>query len=36
MAFEAMGVFAGVRDPINTVANVMEIKNKTVSLMSAF
>lgn len=36
MVFEAMAVIAGFTEPINTVVNVMEIKSKTVSLMSVF
>lgn len=36
MLFEAMTVIAGFTEPINRVVNVMEIKNKTVSLMSVF
>lgn len=36
MVFEAMVIIASFTEPITRVVNVMEIKNKTVSLMSVF
>lgn len=32
----AMAVIAGFTEPVKRVVNIMEIKNKTVSLMSVF
>lgn len=36
IVFDAMAVIAGFTEQINRVVNVMEIQNKTVSLMSVF